>query len=124
MVTAFTTPILSVAADAVRDLDGREALSGLWAVFTKCKGSLQNGPRLENIAWRLWHQEMKGSNRESIYVCEDRTLSEKDVYDEKSAYRPPTPSEILNLPPPYPELPSAPAAASSLPAGGVYFYFL
>jgi hypothetical protein len=30
MVAMFSTPILSVAADAVRDLEGRDALSGLW----------------------------------------------------------------------------------------------
>lgn len=28
------------------------------AVFTKCKDSLREGPRLENIAWRLWHREV------------------------------------------------------------------
>jgi len=27
-------------------------------VFTKCKASLQDGPRLENISWRLWYREM------------------------------------------------------------------
>ena len=31
----------------------------LFQVFTKCKGSLQNGRRLENITWRLWHRELK-----------------------------------------------------------------
>jgi len=30
MVPVFATPILSIAADAVRDLEGREALSSLW----------------------------------------------------------------------------------------------
>ena len=30
MLTAFPTPVLSVAADAVKDLEGRDALSGLW----------------------------------------------------------------------------------------------
>ena len=28
------------------------------AVFTKCKDSLRDGRRLENIAWRLWHREV------------------------------------------------------------------
>lgn len=27
-------------------------------VFTKCKESLQEGRRLENISWRLWYREM------------------------------------------------------------------
>lgn len=30
MVAQFPLPVLSVAADAVRDLEGRDALSGLW----------------------------------------------------------------------------------------------
>lgn len=30
MIAAFPAPVLSVAADAVKDLDGGEALSGLW----------------------------------------------------------------------------------------------
>ncbi|KIM40754.1 hypothetical protein M413DRAFT_167377 [Hebeloma cylindrosporum] len=58
MVATFPTPVLSVAPDAVRDLQGRDALSGLWTLFTKCKESLQEGRRLENISWRLWYREM------------------------------------------------------------------
>ena len=30
----------------------------LFVVFTKCKESLQDGRRLENISWRLWYREM------------------------------------------------------------------
>lgn len=30
MLTTFPAPVLSIAADAVRDLEGRDALSGLW----------------------------------------------------------------------------------------------
>jgi hypothetical protein len=71
------TPVLSIAADAVKDLEGRDALLGLWScmfllysiihmliyisipqVFAKCKESLQDGRRLENISWRLWYREM------------------------------------------------------------------
>ena len=31
MLAAFPTPVLSIAADAVKDLEGRDALLGLWA---------------------------------------------------------------------------------------------
>ncbi|KZV60928.1 hypothetical protein PENSPDRAFT_619649 [Peniophora sp. CONT] len=58
MVTPFSSPVLSVAVDAVRDLEGKDALGGLWNLFTKCKESLQDGRRLENISWRLWHREL------------------------------------------------------------------
>ncbi|KAI0058744.1 hypothetical protein BV25DRAFT_1901966 [Artomyces pyxidatus] len=63
MVTAFPSPVLAVAADVVRDLDGGDALSGLWTLFTKCKESLQDGRRLENISWRLWYRELASHNQ-------------------------------------------------------------
>lgn len=78
MLATFPVPILSVTAEAVRDLQGQDALYGLWtgellrddvfhyhiltfsplSVFTKCKGSVQDGRRLENISWRLWYREL------------------------------------------------------------------
>jgi Fungal protein of unknown function (DUF1752) len=79
MLTAFPAPVLSIASDAVKDLEGRDVSLGFWScrfsfavlsiihmlifmstlqVFTKCKESLQDGRRLENISWRLWYREM------------------------------------------------------------------
>ncbi|GJE89785.1 DUF1752 and DUF3295 domain-containing protein [Phanerochaete sordida] len=54
----FPSPILSVSAEVLKELDGEDALFGMWTVFTKCKESLKDGRRLENISWRLWHREM------------------------------------------------------------------
>ncbi|TFK27890.1 DUF1752-domain-containing protein, partial [Coprinopsis marcescibilis] len=50
--------VLAVTPDAVRKLEGGDALSGLWNLFSKCKESIENGRRLENISWRLWYREM------------------------------------------------------------------
>ncbi|KNZ75815.1 hypothetical protein J132_01563 [Termitomyces sp. J132] len=50
----FPAPVLSVDVDVVRKLKGGEALTGLWTLFTKCKASIEDGHRLENISWRLW----------------------------------------------------------------------
>ncbi|KAH0825779.1 hypothetical protein J3R83DRAFT_8873 [Lanmaoa asiatica] len=76
MLATFPVPILSVTAEAVRDLQGQDALYSLWtgelvvlqciltltfsvlSVFTKCKESVQDGRRLENISWRLWYREL------------------------------------------------------------------
>ncbi|EJF58580.1 hypothetical protein DICSQDRAFT_66665 [Dichomitus squalens LYAD-421 SS1] len=58
MVSTFPSPILSVAADVVKDIEGEDALCSLWALFTKCKESLKDGRRLENISWRLWYREL------------------------------------------------------------------
>ncbi|THH29477.1 hypothetical protein EUX98_g4704 [Antrodiella citrinella] len=58
----FPSPILSVASDVISELDGEDAVYGLWTVFTKCKRSLKDGRRLENISWRLWYREMSNSH--------------------------------------------------------------
>ncbi|KAK0205061.1 hypothetical protein DFS33DRAFT_1274030 [Desarmillaria ectypa] len=60
MLLALPNPVLAVATDVLKDLDGDEALTSLWFLFTKCKSSLHDGRRLENISWRLWHREMAG----------------------------------------------------------------
>ncbi|KAK7466200.1 hypothetical protein VKT23_004923 [Stygiomarasmius scandens] len=58
MPPILPAPVLTVAPDALKDLDGSDHLSGLWFVFTKCKTSLHDGRRLENISWRLWYREL------------------------------------------------------------------
>ncbi|KAH8092626.1 hypothetical protein BXZ70DRAFT_897964 [Cristinia sonorae] len=58
----FPSPILSVASEAISELDGEDAVYGLWTLFTKCKQSLKDGRRLENISWRLWYREMSNSH--------------------------------------------------------------
>ncbi|KAJ1944801.1 hypothetical protein EC988_005898, partial [Linderina pennispora] len=37
------------------DIDDVGDLSTIWRVCTKVKDSLENGSRLENLSWRLWH---------------------------------------------------------------------
>ena len=73
------------------------------AVFTKCRESLQDGPRLENIAWRLWHRELKFKGQDDSNLLDEKvhSMGEYAILDEKSAYRPPTPSEPTGFPPPY-----------------------
>ena len=109
MVSHFPSPILSVAADAVKDLEGEDALFGLWArayplllhlllrllislsfcllVFTKCKESLKDGRRLENISWRLWYRDM--ASAQSSPSSSPGTLSPS--FSEKRSPSPITP---------------------------------
>ncbi|BGP14445.1 hypothetical protein JCM10213_004567 [Rhodosporidiobolus nylandii] len=49
------THVLALAPDSLASLGelDQDSLSELWAVFTRCKDSLQNGRRLENLTWRL-----------------------------------------------------------------------
>ncbi|BGP54404.1 hypothetical protein JCM8202v2_001982 [Rhodotorula sphaerocarpa] len=56
MHATLPTHVLALAPDSLASL-GRidpDGLAELWAVFTRCKDSLQNGHRLENLSWRLW----------------------------------------------------------------------
>jgi hypothetical protein len=45
-------PVLNVQLPAIQDVKGGEGLSSLWTVFSKCKDSIEEGGRLENISWR------------------------------------------------------------------------
>ncbi|CCM03602.1 uncharacterized protein FIBRA_05740 [Fibroporia radiculosa] len=65
MIPHFPSPVLSVAADVVQELEGEDALYGLWTLFTKCKESLKDGRRLENLSWRLWYREIAASHTPS-----------------------------------------------------------
>ncbi|KAJ9120380.1 hypothetical protein QFC24_005337 [Naganishia onofrii] len=47
---------LSTSNPALLDIKGPESLSSLWGVLTRCKKSIKDGERLENISWRLWYQ--------------------------------------------------------------------
>ncbi|KAF8181518.1 hypothetical protein BJ912DRAFT_854651 [Pholiota molesta] len=93
MAPSFPIPILAVTADAVRDLDGREALSGLWTLFTKCKESLQDGRRLENISWRLWYRELMLTDRPPLKNSTHYSL-EGELLDEKLSYSHPSSSSF------------------------------
>ncbi|KAG1887096.1 hypothetical protein F4604DRAFT_1571197 [Suillus subluteus] len=79
MLTTLPTPVLSVTPDAVKDLQGRDALSALWTIFTKCKESLQDGRRLENISWRLWHRELILAQQAYLPPTPDSSLESQSI---------------------------------------------
>ncbi|KAG9314786.1 hypothetical protein JVU11DRAFT_3871 [Chiua virens] len=99
MLATFPVPILSITADAVRDLQGQDTLYGLWTVFTKCKESVHDGRRLENISWRLWYREL--TQAQGLYhppIPEIVTPHPKDERFQRSSYFPPHPSEKVSPP--------------------------
>jgi hypothetical protein len=38
----------------------------MWTVFTKCKDSLENGRRLENMVWRLWFKSTMDEDEDKL----------------------------------------------------------
>ncbi|KAI8075716.1 hypothetical protein BDF21DRAFT_300586, partial [Thamnidium elegans] len=59
MMKTLDLPVLSLAIPNINKLDenNTDNLSYMWTVFSKCKDSLENGRRLENMSWRLWYRE-------------------------------------------------------------------
>jgi hypothetical protein len=48
----------------------QESSQQAWRIFSKAKGALEDGIRLENISWRLFHMNLASENPvglESIY---------------------------------------------------------
>lgn len=48
------------------EMDTEDELQKTWRVCTRVKDSLENGSRLENLSWRLWHLHYK-QKRDVIY---------------------------------------------------------
>ncbi|KAG2347852.1 hypothetical protein BDR05DRAFT_996189 [Suillus weaverae] len=88
MLTTLPAPVLSVTPDAVKDLQGQDALSALWTIFTKCKESLQDGRRLENISWRLWHRELILAQQSYLPPTPDSVSNPKVSSDTRNSFFP------------------------------------
>ncbi|KAJ2886561.1 hypothetical protein H4R27_000601 [Coemansia aciculifera] len=74
-------------------------LSTLWRVCTKVKDSLENGSRLENLSWRLWHLHQtleargKGKDYRKLSPATTRQL-EKTIRRPDGNVRKPKPMQI------------------------------
>ncbi|KAJ3130185.1 hypothetical protein HK098_005432 [Nowakowskiella sp. JEL0407] len=67
MPTQLAEPVLTLAFDNLSKIKAidEDEISTIWQVFTKCKDNLENGRRLENISWRLWHRATSHSGSTS-----------------------------------------------------------
>lgn len=52
-------PVLSLDAGKMHQIDPSNACSlmAMWSMFSKCSETLKDGPRLENMSWRVWSRE-------------------------------------------------------------------
>ncbi|KAI9027655.1 hypothetical protein CLU79DRAFT_740157 [Phycomyces nitens] len=69
-------PLLALSVQALNTIGEVEAddLRVMWTLFSKCKGQLEHGQRLENMAWRLWHHESSLTKRTDIAFIERSTV--------------------------------------------------
>jgi len=56
---SLKTPVLQVDANVIHKVDttNPENLFSMWTVFARCRDSVAQGRRLENLSWRLWNRE-------------------------------------------------------------------
>ncbi|KIW73404.1 hypothetical protein PV04_01528 [Phialophora macrospora] len=52
-------PVLSLDRGKMHYIDPSNACSlmAMWSIFSKCSETLEEGPRLENLSWRVWSRE-------------------------------------------------------------------
>jgi hypothetical protein len=52
-------PVLSLDRGKMHHIDPSNACSlmAMWSIFSKCSETLEEGPRLENLSWRVWSRE-------------------------------------------------------------------
>ncbi|KAK3316068.1 hypothetical protein B0H66DRAFT_276418 [Apodospora peruviana] len=59
MPLSLDSPVLQVDANVIHKVDttNPENLFSMWTVFARCRDSVAQGRRLENLSWRLWNRE-------------------------------------------------------------------
>ncbi|KAL2115943.1 hypothetical protein VTJ04DRAFT_10198 [Mycothermus thermophilus] len=59
MPMCLEAPVLQVDANVIHKVDTTNPsnLFSMWTVFARCRDSVAQGRRLENLTWRLWNRE-------------------------------------------------------------------
>jgi len=59
MPLRLNAPVLSLDAGKMHEIDPSNpcSLMAMWSIFSKCSETLKDGPRLENMSWRVWSRE-------------------------------------------------------------------
>ncbi|KAJ6553908.1 hypothetical protein DFH09DRAFT_987921 [Mycena vulgaris] len=109
-------PVLAVDRAAL-DVDTQGALQ-LWAAFSRCKDSLQDGRRLENLAWRISSRELTQATRfprplDAGWPPTPESVCSDDIKPSTSTGASSTASPFFNL------TPRTPIRAPVTPAGRI-----
>ncbi|KAM7216145.1 Protein of unknown function (DUF3295) domain containing protein [Rhypophila decipiens] len=81
MPLTLDSPVLQVDANVIHKVDttNPENLFSMWTVFARCRDSVAQGRRLENLSWRLWNRETFCCDSAENLVATSATSQPKDI---------------------------------------------
>ncbi|SPQ23228.1 d58e994d-3e3d-436e-83f2-cd6eb0e099dd [Thermothielavioides terrestris] len=81
MPLSLVAPVLQVDANVIHQVDTTNPanLFSMWTVFARCRDSVAQGRRLENLSWRLWNRETFCCEGQEMLVSECRTSKARDI---------------------------------------------
>ncbi|KAK4220029.1 hypothetical protein QBC37DRAFT_76638 [Rhypophila decipiens] len=81
MPLTLDSPVLQVDANVIHKVDttNPENLFSMWTVFARCRDSVAQGRRLENLSWRLWNRETFCCDSAENLVATSATSKPKDI---------------------------------------------
>ncbi|KAK4154765.1 hypothetical protein C8A00DRAFT_14118 [Chaetomidium leptoderma] len=81
MPMSLEAPVLQVDANVIHKVDTTNAanLFSMWTVFARCRDSVAQGRRLENLSWRLWNRETFCCESEELFISSCATSQPQDI---------------------------------------------
>ncbi|GAB1315717.1 hypothetical protein MFIFM68171_05927 [Madurella fahalii] len=81
MPLSLEAPVLQVDANVIHKVDTTNPanLFSMWTVFARCRDSVAQGRRLENLSWRLWNRETFCCESGEIIVTSCAASKPRDI---------------------------------------------
>ncbi|KAK4043113.1 hypothetical protein C8A01DRAFT_43895 [Parachaetomium inaequale] len=81
MPMSLEAPVLQVDANVIHKVDTTNPanLFSMWTVFARCRDSVAQGRRLENLSWRLWNRETFCCEGEEMLISACATSQPRDI---------------------------------------------
>ncbi|KAK4128535.1 DUF1752-domain-containing protein [Parathielavia appendiculata] len=82
MPLTLEAPVLQVDANVIHKVDTTNPanLFSMWTVFARCRDSVAQGRRLENLSWRLWNRETFCCEGEEMLTSPCATSQPQDIH--------------------------------------------
>ncbi|KAL2161947.1 hypothetical protein VTH06DRAFT_7732 [Thermothelomyces fergusii] len=87
MPMTLEAPVLQVDANVIHKVDTTNpaTLFSMWTVFARCRDSVAQGRRLENLSWRLWNRETFCCEGEEMVMSSCATAQPQDIQGSREA---------------------------------------